>query len=96
MQVVQRLADELEGDCPTPLVVALTKALADALWQIYQQNESRIGKLRAEITLKRLPDGYQLIIRDDGKLLAVVCPDAEVVHLPVTGFNRNILTCRNI
>lgn len=95
IQVVRELADELEDTCSSVRVGELTRALTDALWQLHAANGAGVGKLRAEVTLKRLPDGLQLILRDDGRHVAVSCPGAETVHLPVTGFNRNILTWRD-
>lgn len=91
-RVISCFARELAGECSAERIRQMSDDLLSALSLIRGVNAEKGRAVHAEVTLKWLEHGYQVIVRDDGEHIAVAPGSAEVAHIPVTGFNRNILT----
>lgn len=82
--------------------VDLTEEQRDSVLTVILKAVERIGaengerKVLVELTID-LRDGIRIILRDDGKLIPLPkFEQIETIHMPVTGYNRNILIWHNI
>ena len=86
----------LPGGRDGPCARALAADMWTAVGQLARANAAAGRRARAEVSLLRVEGGFRAILRDDGVHEPVSGVSAETLHSPVTGFNRNILTWRNL
>ena len=88
-RVVSAVGKSLPGSIPADTASHIVDTLAHALKHIRERNGGH-RRIYAEITVKPDDNGIRLIVRDDGQYFAVEAPECSAMHLPASGFNRNI------
>ena len=88
-RVVAVIGKSLPGSIPAETATHIVDTLTSALRSIRERNGSH-RRIYAEITVKPDDNGVRLIVRDDGQYFAIDAPECSAMHLPASGFNRNI------
>ena len=83
--IEKALADRLSPDAASRVVDIVGLSLR----HIRMHNGDR-RRVHAEITVKILDENARLIVRDDGRPVALDNLGVPVQHLPTSGFNRNV------
>ena len=88
-KVVAVIGKAIPGSIPAETAAHVVDTLTRALRRIRERNGSH-RRIYAEITVKPDANGVRLIVRDDGQYFAIDAPECSTMHLPASGFNRNI------
>ena len=88
-KIVAVIGKALPGSIPAETATNIVGTLKHALKRIRERNGSH-RRIYAEITVKPDDNGVRLIVRDDGQYFAIEVPECSAMHLPASGFNRNI------
>ena len=88
-KVIAVVGKTLPSAVPAETVAHIVDTLTRALKHIRERNGGH-RRIQAEITVKPDDNGVRLIVRDDGQYLAISAPECSAMHLPASGFNRNI------